>query len=189
MVANSDISKSSGVFTEFFRTEGKSAIIAIDNTIEDLIEEYDDKYGSSTISNVILFDFITDIQDDLNDFWEETLLIKIKNDYQKKFGLKFSDFALAAGRNEFTRGLEKSIDATIKMVLKWPGIDFHVADMDKIARSIKQMLKSTLRKSFHAIQDKTSVSLLNKDTNIYFHDADNIVDDNASNDNDFDDEF
>lgn len=176
MAANIDTSKSSDAITEFFRTEGKSAIIEIDNAIEDLIGEYDVEYGSSIISNVILFDFITNIQDDLNDYWEKTLLIKIKNDYQKKFGLKFSDYALTAGRNEFIRGLEKSIDVTIKMVLKWPGIDFYVADMDKIARNIKQMLKSTLRKSFHAIQDKSTAPLSNRNRNFYFYDKNSDTD-------------
>jgi hypothetical protein len=141
-------------FVEFFSSNRTLAVRKIEDLLIDSANNVLNSITSRKISNVVLFEFMENIKDDLLDLWHENVLTEIELSYKVEFKKGISNKALELSIKNFQKGLDKAYDQITKQVLRW-SLDLTSDDFFKLSHLIIQNLKSTIRKSILIIQDNT----------------------------------
>jgi ribosomal protein S25 len=141
-------------FLDFFRTNKALAIRKIEDLLMNTAKKILNSHEDNKITNIVLFDYLEDVKEDLQDIWQENVLTEVVLAYKTEFKGSISNKALELSYKNFQKGLEKAYDQIAKQVLRW-SLDLISEDILKLAQITIQNLKSTIRKSFKILQDNT----------------------------------
>ncbi|MHA1989965.1 MAG: hypothetical protein ACW981_00380 [Candidatus Hodarchaeales archaeon] len=141
-------------FLDFFRTNRAIAIGKIEDLLMNTAKKILNSNEDNKITNVVLFDYLEDVKEDLQDLWQENVLTEVVLAYKTEFKGSISNKALELSYKNFQKGLEKAYDQITKQILRW-SLDLISEDIIKLAQMTIQNLKSVIRKSFLILQDNT----------------------------------
>ncbi|MHA1983058.1 MAG: hypothetical protein ACW967_01810 [Candidatus Hodarchaeales archaeon] len=141
-------------FLEFFRKNRALAIGKIEDLLMNTAKKILNSHKDNKISNVVLFNYLDDMKEDLQDLWQENVLMDVVLAYKTEFKGSISNKALELSYKNFQKGLEKAYDQITKQILRW-SLDLISEEIIKLAQITIQNLKSTIRKSFLILQDNT----------------------------------
>ncbi|MFW9929869.1 MAG: hypothetical protein ACFFD1_10795 [Candidatus Thorarchaeota archaeon] len=159
MVSKIEKESSSERTKEFFRLDRNILLDQIKAKLFSLAEEIINKNSSHRVTNVILFHFLENVQNEIEPFWREEIMMTVQRQFKEEFKHPLSIDVVEASTSNFLNSFDHVFDQITKQVLRWP-LDLSEDDVYKLATLIMQNIKGPMKKSLSYVNNSINNSSL-----------------------------